>query len=174
MWRNSLTADLFWKAINGESTPKLLLWRAPSWSWASVDTEISFDFGRPPSCQVVDAGCVPDGVDTTGRVLSGYIVIRAPKIRGQLKLATFFFNTLVEFSPGCQAWVSLDYQEPRLMSEVYCIKTAPGQGLVLYCVDEEKQKYERIGILTGCEGLPRGTRSPDIFEDVEDSFVTIT
>jgi hypothetical protein len=175
MWRNSLTADLFWKAVNGDSTPKLPLWRAPSWSWASVDTEISFDFGRQPQayCQVVDAKCVPDGVDTTGGVLSGYIVIRAPKIRGQLKLATLFLNTLVEFSPGCQAWVSLDYQEARLISDVYCIKAGPEQGLVLHCVDEKKQTYERIGILIGCEGLSRGTRSPDLFEDVEDSFVTI-
>jgi hypothetical protein len=121
-----------------------------------VDTEISFGVGRQPSYQVVDAKCVPDGVDTTGGVLSGYIVVRAPKIRGQLKLATFFFNTLVEFRPGCQAWVSLDYQEARLISEVHYIKTGPEQGLVLRCVDEKEQKYERIGILTGCEGLPCG------------------
>jgi hypothetical protein len=97
-WRSSILETLCWKVQVYEpnhmcSDPehdKLLppptkskvryptSYRAPSWSWASIDGSIDFPtYGGPRRCmaQVVDCEVVPNSKDPFGRVKSGWISI---------------------------------------------------------------------------------------------------
>ena len=91
LWRKRLPSALMWTTrnglqANGEPTYRPQTYRAPSWSWASVEGLIhTFPEARPEEdrwielCQVLYAETTPLGEGTTGQVSDGYI-----KLRGRL------------------------------------------------------------------------------------------
>jgi hypothetical protein len=84
MWQKGLPESLLWlvfelKQVNGEPSRRAKLYRAPSWSWASVDGKI-FMISRPGDrytnlCRVVDLQTVPVGADETGQLKGGALTI---------------------------------------------------------------------------------------------------
>lgn len=46
MWKQNLLHQLSWTTVNPASTVRPSVWRAPSWSWMSVDGAISFESSR--------------------------------------------------------------------------------------------------------------------------------
>ncbi len=88
LWRKMLMQDLLWYVKPrgpGAVQPRPSPWRAPSWSWASVNTPFGIEYVRPgPHIFLVDfdkavvaAEVVPAGHDPTGEVVSGYIQLKA-------------------------------------------------------------------------------------------------
>jgi hypothetical protein len=83
LWKSSLVGDLQWQVETEHRKPKPQGWRAPSWSWVSVDSEVRF--WRPPLLQLDDVGTIYDAksipkssgnsIDATGELESGYLVI---------------------------------------------------------------------------------------------------
>lgn len=87
LWRKAIRANLLWRVSKpsqiGTGRPRI--YRAPSWSWASVDTPSGVDFLAGSSHQsswldmsdwegfLVDANSVPSATDTTGAVKSGFL-----------------------------------------------------------------------------------------------------
>ena len=81
LWEDSFILDLMWTVkYSKRSTPRR--WRAPSWSWASVNDSISYfelrraqDFlvGFKVHCRVIEIQCTPilPG-DETGELASGW------------------------------------------------------------------------------------------------------
>ncbi|KAK8063169.1 HET-domain-containing protein [Apiospora saccharicola] len=79
LWRNSLLSDgLLWKRAGGAPT-KRPEWRAPTWSWASVDGEIKVVEGifldGTSMIRVIQAWTEPYGPDPYGAVKGGELTI---------------------------------------------------------------------------------------------------
>ncbi|KAK3491205.1 heterokaryon incompatibility protein-domain-containing protein [Neurospora hispaniola] len=98
LWKDSLVRDLCWKvgfeniATDDEDevkrikawTDRALGWRAPTWSWGSVNAPVKFlgqehgtkDFFTP-LCEVLDVSCTAAaGSDELGELIAGRLVLR--------------------------------------------------------------------------------------------------
>ena len=89
LWKNNLMGDLLWSSLEGwvreeprYCTRKPEKWRAPSWSWASVEGPIDF-FSELEKYKtltykidVITAECTPSSVDQLGAVLQGRLVVK--------------------------------------------------------------------------------------------------
>jgi hypothetical protein len=95
LWKENLVADLMWyaypscgKDAQRYSTKRPRKWRAPSWSWASVEGPICFSRFCPtadmetstesviPWIEIVSAGCSASSLDPLGMVGKGQLVIK--------------------------------------------------------------------------------------------------
>jgi hypothetical protein len=79
LWTDSLLEDLMWwvreEHIDRMRRPET--WRAPSWSWASLEGPIYqriFPI-KLKHCEILEADVTPAGLDPTGAVSSGKLVI---------------------------------------------------------------------------------------------------
>jgi hypothetical protein len=95
LWRNHLASDLLW----GASPPKpcntncfaLEKWRAPSFSWASLDTAIKYteldDEERESFVSLVAllaSKATPKGLNPLGTLLDAFITLRGPVMEATL------------------------------------------------------------------------------------------
>jgi hypothetical protein len=95
IWRENLGADLLWYArpeLGSEAqryyTKKPVKWRAPSWSWASIEGPILFsktyheanaEAGAESATgwvDIISAECIPSSLDPMGSVAKGQLVIK--------------------------------------------------------------------------------------------------
>lgn len=83
LWQNNLKHDLFWKTVGVATKPHK--YRAPSWSWASLDGNInwwSWRFCTSEAadcsllCTILEARTTPVGLDPYGAVKDGYLKIQ--------------------------------------------------------------------------------------------------
>lgn len=79
LWREDLPRLLLW-SMEPQMAPSPLppKYRAPSWSWASLDGWISMPISRPsepPSLRVLEADTRPSGLDPLGAVESGHLKV---------------------------------------------------------------------------------------------------
>lgn len=82
MWRKSLGTHLFWITLTDPRTSRPQVYRAPTWSWASLDGRIGFRDCSEEEClvQVKDVSLQYATEDITGAVTSGWL-----DLRGSLK-----------------------------------------------------------------------------------------
>ncbi|KAF4945964.1 hypothetical protein FGADI_11537 [Fusarium gaditjirri] len=82
LWRSDLVVGLCWQGPK-YGCRRVREYRAPSWSWASVDGSVSVDIPYTHSilAKIVDAEATPKGANPYGEVLEGQIKIRAPMER---------------------------------------------------------------------------------------------
>lgn len=106
LWKDNIVADMLWHGRSNHDngveryyTKKPKKWRAPSWSWASIEGPIVFY--RPynvetleggtnsPRCRVeiISAECTPSSLDPTGTVATGSLVIKGSGHLTRLKHA---------------------------------------------------------------------------------------
>lgn len=77
LWRFNLAQDLTWHQSLWRSTLKRPpSYRAPSWSWASVEGRISFSYGVRSKLQIINSYCAPAGPDPTGKITGGSLSLR--------------------------------------------------------------------------------------------------
>ncbi|KAF2823808.1 hypothetical protein CC86DRAFT_384355 [Ophiobolus disseminans] len=94
-WETSSAQSLLWRVAEVTTKPRPVEWRAPSWSWASVDQPISWQFLDAKICfTVVKSATVPRCFDPTEQLLSGAIVAR-----GQCLKATIVYVNQHDGSP---------------------------------------------------------------------------
>jgi hypothetical protein len=79
LWRSTLPEDLLWYSrtpLRSRTRP----WRAPSWSWVSIDTTVTYfedlTSFHDPMVKIIDAHCTPSGADPTGTVAFGHLLLR--------------------------------------------------------------------------------------------------
>ena len=86
LWRSTILSDLLWRADPGDSTLNLPLeYRAPSWSWASVNCPVKYLPGwiASPEVTVIEAKVQPVVERSQfGRVSDGYIRLSGKLIHG--------------------------------------------------------------------------------------------
>jgi len=84
-WRYQLERSLFWNASDKACRPKT--YRAPSWSWASMEGELWWDFRdtreeyHEAPIRIIDTRTAVQGQNAFGRVTDGCLCIRASVIR---------------------------------------------------------------------------------------------
>lgn len=78
-WRDTMPQNLIWSTSSWGHRPAP--YRAPSWSWASVDGDVSFpQFYRQSTllAKLIGVKTVPRGKDSTGELVGGSIILSAP------------------------------------------------------------------------------------------------
>src|SRR4051794_24470963 len=76
LWRQNLAGGLLWE-IEDQARPRPVYYRAPSWSWASVDDKVRAIMEKYPQLVFVDAATTWD--TTAGPFLAvtgGFVVVR--------------------------------------------------------------------------------------------------
>ena len=172
MWKNSPPQGLLWRpdkrddTFNERAFPSTTLrpYRAPSWSWASVEGRVAFFFARnaleeTTIASIVNLHCDNDGKDKYGPCRNGHLEIRGPlkpAFTGERNLwiashiglyrpnTTGKGDTKEEF-----AFCMLD-AIPGLKqgSDIWCFQISTGHGLVLQKKSNSPEEYMRIGIFT--------------------------
>lgn len=122
MWRSMLIESLHWypvsKSLRGNMARRPCQYRAPTWSWASVEAPIRHtikDFYKTKhsaTCvaEIIDASVTLVGVDPRGRVNDGYLKIWGPTREAQVTAIGVceregsqmekFEKTAAQISPG--------------------------------------------------------------------------
>jgi hypothetical protein len=92
LWLNELAKGLLWKVPIGTQATRPSVYRAPSWSWASIDANISYYsphwaevFSRS-MITVEEAITQPVTNDPTGQVRSGRIRIRGATLNAEYQM----------------------------------------------------------------------------------------
>lgn len=83
LWTNSLVSDLLWAPQNPSNSRRTATYRAPSWSWASMDGPVAFPHLSERGIieihfKYLDSHCTPRSSDETGELEDGWIKISAP------------------------------------------------------------------------------------------------
>lgn len=92
LWDGSVLPGLLWYPSGSGRKPwgdRPRVWRAPSWSWASVSAGVSFPAvkGLLHPCEVGSVECQLRGPHTTGEVASGQLVLRGLVSTARVKYA---------------------------------------------------------------------------------------
>lgn len=170
LWEKTLLNDLLWFAPDpGAFRPRT--WRAPSWSWASVEGDVFLK--HPDDCEthaiIQSASCTPSGLDATGQVSSGYIVISGPVFDGILgpgpgEANRRTVNGLLGSSPCNNLITDYDFEEQGqgqipvgsnltllwIRTVHFILGDEVDQScLVLRALDSTLKKYVRVGTFHG-------------------------
>lgn len=104
LWADNIASDLLWSArwedgsgLERYYTKKPNKWRAPSWSWASIEGPVMFPRryinsisgviteGLRYWAEIISAECTPSSLDPTGTVATGSLVIKGSGYLARLK-----------------------------------------------------------------------------------------
>ncbi|KAI5458801.1 heterokaryon incompatibility protein-domain-containing protein [Mariannaea sp. PMI_226] len=82
LWLDHLPKDLLWYVCGDGPHKRIASYRAPSWTWASIDGGIKFvSFDQWPSYQfkasvsILEARCDPKATDPFGQLVDGFILL---------------------------------------------------------------------------------------------------
>jgi hypothetical protein len=196
IWKESLPQALLWqnppsmKPRSQEAgcihfREKVKIYRAPSWSWASVDGPVNFgdcikDLEQPeirslsPKCEILACKVKCDGIDSCGQVSGGYI-----KIHGPVKVATcepsygsmhcYEYNiaALLSAKPASDengedppnprdCMGVFDVRELPKGRQIWCLQITTAFGLMLVPNVGEAGTFRRVGKCSlRCVGLER-------------------
>lgn len=174
LWESELPCNLLWKVYHvwfpiagdiDKRRPRLSTYRAPSWSWASVDGEVRCDTieldssGLELACDVLDCQItLSDPFLEFGAVSQGYITIR-----GRIRPAVFVASTGDPYfqipgapqsaqagpTPGYKAFADTKEDQPEQGAIlVWCFHIRNfgrrGEGLLLV-EDVENGAFRRVG-----------------------------
>ncbi|KAM0809632.1 putative HET-domain-containing protein [Seiridium cardinale] len=97
LWADNIIVDLLWEVSPLREDGKVLSYRAPSFSWASVERPVEFprqgsfpndessaDTRAGATCNILACETVSTRSDPFGRVQSGSIVIRGPSVQSSI------------------------------------------------------------------------------------------
>ncbi|SPO06299.1 uncharacterized protein DNG_08988 [Cephalotrichum gorgonifer] len=90
LWDGFIVPGLLWSPVTGSKKKwgcRPREWRAPTWSWASSLTVVSFPTAKEllNMCEVVRADCKLRGPDSTGEIGRGKLVLRGRVFRAKLQ-----------------------------------------------------------------------------------------
>ncbi|TGO39312.1 hypothetical protein BHYA_0056g00230 [Botrytis hyacinthi] len=167
IWRRKIEEQLCW-GLTGSKASKRPLWRAPSWSWASIDGKYA---------HVADANTTPYSYDPFGQVLDGFTrlacstmaagnivfteTLHGARCRGDAAVSLNVRGQKKEFPVSLDCLDDIDQDYARL---VYLVPLIGGEGasvrknsknewianlvvlgIVLQNTDPVTRKYTRIG-----------------------------
>ena len=172
LWKGTLASDLLWMVISGKQANGLPSirpdqYRAPSWTWATLDGHIKP--GRPNTDRIL-ISIEEAGTDLLvrenpfGEVTSGWIRLRGALLQGKITLlnpsALRSDRLSVRFTDrkvtGDQ-WVFPDVHgevSEQLVFFLFVCTTnhydhTEVQGLALHCIDPAKGTHRRMGLFEG-------------------------
>ncbi len=96
LWRKDLIRGLLWFNLRNFWQCSLPAeYRAPSWSWASVDCSILHNdmANERVYAEIIEEGCKLKGPELTGEVADGWITISGPLTRSWVHLRALILTT---------------------------------------------------------------------------------
>ena len=165
-WRREMERSLFWEAFTNDlcgPPARAANYRAPSWSWASIDGRIispSYNLARggaiPPPIQIVDVSTRIDGNNPFGSVSDAKLVVKAHCVKAFWDAERAKFRLV-----GCFKTNSLGPVLGAATLYFSCLDSLDGTSAGWWCYDDRK-----YGVLPG----PPLGRSPS--EEELDSRLT--
>ena len=176
LWRRILLDELLWQAgpreneSRGGTTRRPIEYRAPSWSWASIDGVITptghrpdYDYDKETMAVILDARIFPLSQDPTGQVIGGMIRLRGVLYPRTLEIRNKKFRLAEMFDIRSNPIAQLVYdvrpmsrtQLPRTqLRKIYCLPLTFGEdgddfsiwGLGLEPAGVEQGVYRRFGM----------------------------
>jgi hypothetical protein len=198
LWAHDLPQALIWRVIPGASpTNRWLDNDCPSWSWASLHANVSWDTtawafdGEPRQTfiRIIEGATQLKGKDPFGHVTGGYIRLEGrikacrPDTRRQSECSG---NGLTDASYGMLrsddgnalaipymdvAAVSIPMTHCLLHSEGGLQSHHMGLGIILGLVSEKPQSYRRLGICIICSPVPRPIE--DVFRECPEMIIDL-
>jgi hypothetical protein len=175
LWRENLAQLLLW-SVDPQIAPRPVApdYRAPSWSWASIDGKLIMPIARstnPPSLKVLEARTTPSGPDHFGAVTSGYLKVSGLMLQIDYVPEYNHFERFVayhrsrfpydlEVKNGTDAErlkvgeCHLDRDDLYLLRpeiwylEVFTDRSCMPTGLILQTVNNTQDEFVRVGIGT--------------------------
>ncbi len=190
LWKSQLPRTLHWKIMWTEGSGKRAHpYRAPTWTWASLEGRIGPQYSNDKHesilVEIIDS-MVETGLDSTGAVSSGILIIRAPAqisipINDEISRPYFeFHNPRIRISVSWDEVdsVSYDVEHSLVVTTVdaTCVDFLRRErhilygntrwyihGIVLRSSGEAKQ-FLRVGAFSLCFSRTRGqsTQSPEL------------
>lgn len=142
-------------------------WRAPLWSWASIKDAVKFDeLGSAVElASVADLHTVPVGSDWYGQIKSGSIRIKGFSLDGKIGYSpnltsapwmlgadwnisiTGVYSYNIWFYPDCADYLIREHAV-KILKMARSFKSCHSiLCLVPVCIDEQKERYERVRFL---------------------------
>jgi hypothetical protein len=124
LWEKTLLLDLLWMMWPSPNTGRSATWRAPTWSWTSVRSQVMWDNNVDSvlsSVQVADIGYTTVGPAHMGDIGEAVITLRAPLIRATIENGRVCLNPT---TPSLGQIAIYDQKEDYVFS-------MPGQHQVL-------------------------------------------
>jgi hypothetical protein len=194
MWRQDLIHQLLWQVSDGRNfpddsiKPRPAVYRAPSWSWASLDRPVSNSpktYDGHLLYHIEDVSLTYATEDITGRILGGWLQIRAylkpTRIACHKESEDLDFRwdlTLPNPDRRSHSAVIFDtppssrssFDEDNAHSRLFYIPTIKwiggshwfASGLILRVVDVDHGTFERLGHIT----VNQYKRLPAILDDI--------
>ena len=158
LWRRDLPRALMWSASFGDQLSRPAPYRAPSWSWASVEGPVEYvvvDNNDTTAVKIVHAKVEPLGYDKHGQVKAGSITIcgvlvsaTTAVVRGQQTTITDIFDAAGQKIGTC----TFDIEEslPRPVTGLLIpLNDRPSplvRALILEATGDRPDEYRRLGI----------------------------
>ncbi len=187
LWRKSLAGQLLWHVVgcmqaDGSASRRPMHYRAPTWSWASVDglvrtndLHVDVDSFSKPLVEIVDIQTIPLANNVTGQIGHAYLMMRGVLTQASI---TGGPGNAVKLRIGKldrRAMFHLDIRLIESPLDVICVPIAhyiwPGykhgpsvEGLILQRTGPGEHLYTRLGTFkvescAECEELGLGFRS---------------
>lgn len=175
LWRKTLLLDLLWKRSSAyEIKPRPTNYRAPSWSWASIDGLVEYQYVKEKtakangtieseilSCHVSLASeDMPFGA-VSAATLTLLSHIRQAKLESKSKSGHVSVELDSEAEPINVAWVDIDAMEEKdevwLIPLIWDKEGASVEGLILAAASNCENCFRRVGHFTNLFGS-RDTR----------------
>ncbi|KAG4438259.1 hypothetical protein IFR05_006241 [Cadophora sp. M221] len=163
LWKHDMPRALLWSPFEEETLPNAThesrlpsIYRAPSWSWVSVDSPISCFLCReklpnPPIATILEVNTTLVGPDIYGQVSAGYLKIRAPlkhAVVGE-KSGVWPEQPLLKFDDWTEGDIThgvFDTSWPDQGTEVWCLQITAAYGLMLVKTENQDDVFSRIGV----------------------------
>ena len=166
LWRDSLPKQLLWKVhnckqANGTASRRPCEYRAPSWSWGSVDATVFLrddvwgnKFNDRVKVEVLDAQVERVTSDETGPVVGGFVRLSGPlspcKVIRPYESLNWLFKVRrsddkYDSSSRVELDVPMDISDSFILALFYASRGSFYEGLVLRKHDSESGTYLRCG-----------------------------
>ncbi|KAH9475675.1 hypothetical protein JR316_0011234 [Psilocybe cubensis] len=168
LWQDTLLSDLLWSKFADMDMPRPKVYRAPSWSWASIDGSIIP--GKLYDKELHEGDTLASVIDCKvelkysehpfGEVNRGVLVLRAPleECRWDIQNSKLLYHKRDSKEGFEQKWIgtgSIDSEDDQDIHDVFAIsiyrKNAEVEGIILAKLSKNslepnnKTKYRRIG-----------------------------
>lgn len=166
LWHKNLPQALLWSPYDEEDLPypgykatKAPRYRAPSWSWASIDSRISSFICRetmshPAVSTVLEISTEPCGPDIYGQVTNGHLVIRGSfkkaicgeKLTCWPQQPQLCWEQKTDQESDDVSHCVFDHSIPAVGSTIWCLQITTKYGLILSPLPDNEGLYVRVGI----------------------------
>lgn len=104
LWANDILEGILWKRIDGLMMQRSVImptsYCAPSWSWASVLSPVSYYESKLVRTYTValNVECTPTGTDLTGRIRAGAAILYGPLVEAWVRICQGKFESTENLS----------------------------------------------------------------------------